>query len=376
MQRLIKRSIIAVAIILSFANFVLAESEPPIIESPLSPEFLEWRESLNENKVSTKQDKYPNGCVPFPIDLSYLADDPPREDSGKTVKALDIPEAYDLRDVNGKSYVTSVKSQGQYGTCWAYATTGAMESNYLVNGGSSNIDLSEMHLAWYTFKNSDKSKALYNMTTSDYDSVMNHGGLIHYPTALYSRLAGPVLESEVPYPTQPSGQTPEDYTRFLRLRDVFFLSKLETTKVNSSTTQRNIVKQRIMKNGAVVASYKNNYDAYNKTASNGTAYYTSDQSTSHAIQIVGWDDNYSRSNFKTNPGMDGAWLIKNSWGTYWGDKGYFWMSYNQYLLNGTAFVVEDSDPDMNVYYYDALGWCSSQGWGGCEALYSANVKII
>ena len=375
MQRLIKRSIIAVAIILSFANFVLAESEPQLVDAPLSKEFLEWRESLNEDKVSTKQDKYPNGYVPFPVDLSYLAKNPPREDSDSRVRPLAIPDKYDLRNVGGKSYITSVKSQGQYGTCWAHAAMGAMESNYLMNSGS-ELDLSEMHLAWYTFKNSDKSKALYNMTSSSYSSVMNHGGNPLYSAALYSRLAGPVLETSLPYPkveTIPSKATPEEYPRILRLRDLFYLNRSGTVNVNESDTQRNIVKQRVIKNGSVVVHYNSDYTAYKKTASNGTAFYTTEKSINHAVQIIGWDDNYSASNFSTNPGMDGAWLIRNSWGTSWGDSGYFWMSYNQYLTEGAAFVVEDTDPDMNVYYYDALGWCGSYGWSGCEALYAANV---
>ncbi|MBQ7561348.1 MAG: putative Ig domain-containing protein [Synergistaceae bacterium] len=371
MQRFIKRSLIAIAIILSLANFVLAGSEPQLIEAPLSKEFLEWRESLNKDKVSTKQDKFPNGYVPFPVDLSYLADNPPREDSDGKVKTLSIPETYDLRSVSGKSYVTSVKNQGDYGTCWAHAAIGAMESNYLVNGGST-LDLSEMHLAWYTFKNSDKTQALYNMTSSNYDSVMNHGGNVLYPAAIYTRLSGPVLESEVPYPTQPSGSTPEDYTRVLRLRDIYFLSKLETTNINDSSTQRDIVKQRIIKNGSVVVSYESSSNYY-RNSSGETTFYTTGQSTNHAVQIIGWDDNYSASNFKTNPGMNGAWLIKNSWGTSWGDSGYFWMSYKQYLTGGAAFVVEDKDSNMNVYYYDALGWCSASGWPGSEASYSANV---
>ena len=35
----------------------------------------------------------------------------------------------------------------------------------------------------------------------------------------------------------------------------------------------------------------------------------------HAVAIIGWDDSYSRKNFKEDPGSDGAWIIKNSWGT-------------------------------------------------------------
>ncbi|MBQ7576870.1 MAG: putative Ig domain-containing protein [Synergistaceae bacterium] len=378
MQKFLKRSIIAVMLIILSANFLYAESEPQLVSAPLSQAFLDWQANRNNVNVKSNADsdsEFHSGYIPFPVDLSYLDKDPPRESSANIfgdVKAASIPSKYDLRDVNGKKYVTSIKNQNPYGTCWAHAAIGAMESNYLINGGSA-LDLSEMHLAWYTFVNSDSSQAFGNMSSSQYNSVMEHGGNVGYPTAIYSRLSGPVLESLVPYPTQPSEGTPESYSRFLRLRDVYFFSRSETSDVNESETQRNIIKQRIMETGSVSANYYHVSSAYNKTSSNGTAYYTTNKSVNHAIQIIGWDDSYSRSNFKTNPGIDGAWLIKNSWGESWGTNGYFWMSYAQYLTDGAAFIVEDSDSDMNVYYYDALGWCSSSGWTGQTAQYAANV---
>jgi len=319
------------------------------------------------------------GYVPFPIDLSYLADNPPIEKSNSPIpilKASTIPAAYDLRNVSGKSYVTSVKNQNPYGSCWAFASIGAMESNYLKQNLGTDIDLSEMHLAWYTFKNSTSSKA-FTLNNSGSD-ILDQGGHAFYPAALYGRLDGPTYESALAYPTnqtsytKPSAGTPESYTRALRLRDVFYLNFSGSTEQITSTN-RNIIKQRIMDNGAVMASYYNTDSAYYKSSSGTCFYTTSSGTTNHAILIVGWDDNFSKSNFKTQPSSNGAWLIRNSWGTSWGDSGYFWMSYEQYLTGGAAFIVEEANDDMKAYYYDALGWSgASKGYSDTK-VYAANV---
>ncbi len=326
-----------------------------------------------------------NGVVRFPIDLSYLADNPPKEklETGKNLLKAEVgedplPSAYDLRKVNGKSYVTSVKNQGQYNWCWAFSAIGAMASNYLMQGGE-ELDLSVMHLAWFTFKNSDKSKAFKNFSSSNFDTIKSQGGNSFYPAAIYGRLDGPALESDVPFGTAPSAATPGSYSRALRLRDVYYIS-FSQSNVNASTEARNIIKRRIMQNGAVVANYNNNQYEYYKASDGSTSFFTSGTSLTHAVQIIGWNDNYSRANFKTKPSIDGAWLIKNSWGDTWsngsttvGDNGCFWMSYEQYLDEGSAYVVEAANDDMKAYYYDALGWTTTMSYSNVSSVYSANV---
>ena len=54
------------------------------------------------------------------------------------------------------------------------------------------------------------------------------------------------------------------------------------------------------------------------------------QMVNHAVTIVGWDDNYKKENFidGPKPSRNGAWIVKNSYGTGFGDKGYFYMAYD------------------------------------------------
>ena len=364
-------------VIMAIALFAVPafSGEDDSVEAPLSPQYLEW---LSQRQSG---DTRPGGHIPFPADLSHLADNPPDESLLGTWgrnKDGEIPSTYDLRSVGGKSYVTSIKNQNPYGTCWAHAAIGAMESNFLMQGGDI-LDLSEMHLAYFTFINADKSKAFDNITlngrnyrSESLSSLLDEGGHSFFPAALYSRLDGPVLESEVPYPARPSSNNPADYTRVLRLREVYYLNfENAIVNVNASETQRNIVKRRIMNTGAVVANY---WDADEGYSSNMHAYYrrSSSTATNHAVQIIGWDDNYLSSNFKTNPGMNGAWLIKNSWGANFADNGYMWISYANYLNEGSAFIVEKPNPQMKAYCNDPLGWTGGQrGWGGPD-VYIAN----
>jgi C1A family cysteine protease len=55
----------------------------------------------------------------------------------------------------------------------------------------------------------------------------------------------------------------------------------------------------------------------------------------HAIVAVGYDDTKKIKNLNNNKETTGALLIRNSWGTEWGDNGYGWMPYD-YILNNLA----------------------------------------
>jgi len=139
---------------------------------------------------------------------------------------------------------------------------------------------------------------------------------------------------------------------------------------------RNAIKQLIMDKGALYISYFADGDIHD------SAYYYSGQEGSHAVALIGWNDEYPAENFKTDkfgkkPSNDGAWLIRNSWGT--GDEdfpdGCFWISYEQDMAFGTAFSMAEADDSLTTYTHGDLGWCLSWGMGdnGDKTFYGASV---
>lgn len=77
----------------------------------------------------------------------------------------------------------------------------------------------------------------------------------------------------------------------------------------------------------------------------------------HAVCIVGWDDAFPASSFKEGyqPPADGAWIVKNSWGTDWGTEGYFYLSYYDMNLVGIqSFEYVNNDDAKKLDRFDVL----------------------
>ena len=116
------------------------------------------------------------------------------------------------------------------------------------------------------------------------------------------------------------------------------------------------VKEMIMEHGGVGVMYSHYYDGMTSVV-HPSAYYDNGKQTggggTHAVMVVGWDDNYSKDNFQTGekPTKNGAWLIRNSWGF---TQSYFWMSYETTSLASTAYAFDctNTRPYDNNYQLD------------------------
>lgn len=266
--------------------------------------------------------------------------------------STELPTKYSLRDLG---LVTDAKAQGNSHSCWAFSALGAMESNALVNGVK-NPDFSESHLVWFAHNSatSDVDSPAYGDGTTLTDAYRK-GGNWMLATAALSRWAGTVNEADYPfypYDLSKMGGYSEN-ERYNTSGGVILNSAEQLTSMQQ-------IKSWIMDNGAVEASIYFNYNYLNMT-DDVYSYCCNDSSldVNHAVLIVGWDDYYSKSNFNSasTPTYPGAFLCKNSWGSTWGDDGYFWLSYfDATVCEIRGYTCVESDTYDNNYSYNGLGY--------------------
>ena len=328
-----------------------------ISEAPLNPEYIEHHNAfqpLEWLKKIFSMDQL--GYVPEPADSSHMKgkkiskkaleaevqgiSDVSAGDAGEIVSA---PATYDLRNVGR---VSPVKNQGSCGSCWAFASYGSMESEALPG---QLYDFSENNL-----KN-----------THGFDYAPCSGGNAQMSAAYLARWSGAVAEADDPYvgssTTSPTGLPVQEYAQ-----EILYIPG------RSGSLDNDNIKAALQTTGAL---YTNMYwsGTYYNTASRAY-YYSGTSGSNHAVTIVGWDDAYSRTNFLSSPPGDGAFIIKNSWGTSWGDQGYFYISYYDTKVGKslTTFTGESATNYNRIYQYDPLGWISSMGYNS-ETAWAANV---
>ncbi len=253
-----------------------------------------------------------------------------------------LPSRYDARALG---LVTPVKNQGECGACYAFSSAADLESKILKEGFGA-FDLSEN-----------------SMKECHYQGSGCLGGN-QYRIMNYLATTGAVLETCDPY-------TPVDVSCTLGCAAQF--SVLDYSSISGSTIAPTaVIKQYLMDYGPIHTTvfagddsqptWRDQVAGYDGT---GALFYAGTDAPNHSVLIVGWDDSIIHA------GGQGAWIIKNSWGTTWGgtcdygtERGYFYIAYESanvgmYSSFVKAFMVNDDQ--MGLLYHDEGGYTSAFG---------------
>ena len=340
----------------------------------------------------------PNGYIPSPahgtraVTDAYLAGDMDTyyRLSGKTATRDTLPSKYDSRNYN---YVTSVKNQNPYGSCWAHAAMASVES-YMIKFGvpvgtgaaaTTSLNLSETQHCFFNYTSAyDAEGLLSGDKSSCSDGCLDQGGNGEMSAYTLQRWAGAADESQSAL-TYSKASTVASSGLDSKYAYQYNVSHVQNSEwIPGSDIEA--VKAAIMKYGAGNISYYESGSAYTYTCTKDT---TSQESSSHkwanhAITLVGWDDTIAVSNFKPNkPSSTGAWLCKNSWGTSYFNQGYMYISYEDTsVLEGYIYFYDAEPIDNYAHNYQYDGTCNvvcyGKGWPSSADYYvgfANNTKV-
>lgn len=254
-----------------------------------------------------------------------------------------LPAKFDLRE---QQRVTKVRDQGKYGTCWAFGALGAMESVLLPE---ERLCLAPDHMTKH----------------SGFYLTEEEGGAYNMSIAYLASWKGPVLEEDDPYG---DGYSPKYLAPVKHLEEAVLLPSKDYEAIKRAVFLYGGVETNIFTSLKSASSWSQYYnqDTY-------AYYFNGNLKPNHDVVIVGWDDHYPKENFTKTPEGDGAFICKNSWGTEFGEEGYFYISYYDSVVGTNNVVytkIESPDNFDNIYQTDELGWVGQIGYDREDAWFS------
>ena len=347
-----------------------------------SEEYKKWESLTNEEKENNIMPNYSNISIDSSVKKSTL-NNLLKEDM------TSLPSSYNLGTILQN---IKVKNQRHTASCWAFAFTSMMETTMANKYKKDNLEYSPMHIDY--------------KTSQFFNRKVGEGGSPYIALAYAASGLGPVYEEHFPFDSV--------YDEEKNNKDSYYLSDIKDVNLNQEIKEqvkdttyfanifksyaddsieykdslaffgynkytdeqvdamRNLIKQHIKEDGAVTATFyadsmagltqNGEYRSIYFNNEKNAYYFTGILSANHAVTIVGWDDNYKKENFSSQtkqPIHDGAYIVLNSWGTEFADNGYFYVSYDDAVIEQQICsinkVEEIKEENNKLYEYDELG---------------------
>jgi C1A family cysteine protease len=228
-----------------------------------------------------------------------------------TLKSTDVStlKKYDLRQKNA---VTPIRNQQECGSCWAFSAVASYESSYAIKN-KKFIDASEQDLV--------NCIAETNCAQGGFP-IMVFIEMVEFGKKL-------ITESQVPYLNRDA--TCQNIPGVYQAANYGIIDQIYINETASLPTV-NEIKEAVYNYGAISCGViaKTAFVNYKSGIFQDQGF--GNMNVNHAVNIIGWDDN------------KGAWLVRNSWGTAWGENGYMWIKYN---TNGIGRLAVWVDAKLN-----------------------------
>jgi len=240
-------------------------------------------------------------------------------------------EEFDWRDVDGQNWITPIKSQFG-GTCWDFSSCGTLEAKYNLtrNDFSYAANVSEQHICWET----------------NPDMGSTNGGFA-YLVLNYFTSHGVVSEDECPYQSSSPNVGIEPYWPLASGWENRVWKS--TSNLNQFTTSTATMKSYLKTAGPMAVGLHSVDDMYESVVALKTNYNPPSGGLDHEVVLVGFRDD-------AEVPSGGYWIIKNSWGTSYGDDGYGYVPYGNLENHDDVSAITGA-----VYYTGAM---ASATWNG------------
>ncbi len=355
-------------------EIVLTEKNKKKNEPYLNPQFVEYL-------VMSEEEKKELEVIPFDYVIDYVEVDNRKEESS--------PSTYNLENVNGYNYLTPFKNQQSLGVCWAFATVENAETFLMKESNTSyNSNIQTFSVRQIDYATSIDGLSNYD-NFSDYGyRDLGSGGNTYMANTILADGVSLIDDSYLPYNTSLTKKPVANVLSYIKssyeLNSSVLIPELEEGASSSTIDSYvNDIKSHIIQYGGPYVGTFAPEQPCSHTDNNGNSIIRVDgtctESGGHAMQIIGWNDNYSYSyctvnnthyastnsicNNKSITNGTGVWILRNSWGASHTYR-YAYLAYDS-LKTSISFITSLTSSSNrawdNVYHENPYNPYTSGG---------------